>query len=162
MGWASQPWETNFERIPGFDRLLHNEAEYAQKLLVKFCPRALSPSEKLEEEQAEGFLKIHEEGYPSDSCGEWKLMGEIGEYETAEACMEAVKDVGIMAFTFKEGGRFEGTCYSEAIDVTDEMWAEALNDRVNMSCPGGTWIYDQFATTYIMSPTMYGDHFEEV
>jgi hypothetical protein len=50
-GWASDPWETNFERIPGLDALINNEPEYAQKLLVKFCPKAFSPSQRLEEEQ---------------------------------------------------------------------------------------------------------------
>merc|ERR1719401_2578975 len=73
-GWASDPWETNFERIPGLTALINNEPEYAQKLLVKFCPRAFSPSQKSEEETQQGYLKIHEEGYPSDSCGEYKPM----------------------------------------------------------------------------------------
>merc|ERR1719326_975286 len=91
-GWASSPWETNYERIPGLDALVNNEAEFSQKLLVKFCPRAFSPSAKLEEEQQQGYLKIHEEGYPSDSCGEWRYMGNV---ETAEACMEVVKEAGI-------------------------------------------------------------------
>merc|ERR1719401_964769 len=67
-GWASQPWETNFERIPGLDTLVNNEPEFAQRLLVKFCPRAFSPSQKEDEEEQRGYLKIHEEGYPSDSC----------------------------------------------------------------------------------------------
>merc|ERR1719434_556886 len=115
-GWASSPWETNYERIPGLEALLNNEAEFAQKLLVKFCPRAFSPSAKLEEEEQQGYLKIHEEGYPSDSCGEWRYMGKVG---TAEACMEKVKDAGILAFAFLEGGRSAGICYSEAIAVTD-------------------------------------------
>merc|ERR1719450_1236957 len=97
-GWASSPWETNYERIPGLDALINNEPEYAQKLLVKFCPRAFSPSAKLEEEQQQGYLKIHEEGYPSDSCGEWKWMGHT---YSAEACMEVVKNVGILAFAFE-------------------------------------------------------------
>merc|ERR1719282_43504 len=71
-GWASQPWETNFERIPGLDTLVNNEPEFAQRLLVKFCPRAFSPSQREEEEDQSGYLKIHEEGYPSDSCGAWR------------------------------------------------------------------------------------------
>ncbi|CAK0862315.1 unnamed protein product [Prorocentrum cordatum] len=157
-GWASEPWETNYERIPGLTALINNEPEFAQKLLVKFCPRAFSPSQKIEEETQQGFLKIHEEGYPSDSCGEWKRMRNA---DTAEACMELVKQVGILAFAFEEGGRGAGTCYSEAIDVTDDLWAEAVNDRVNLTCPGGTWVYNEYASTYIMNPSMFGDLFEE-
>jgi hypothetical protein len=157
-GWASEPWETNYERIPGLDALLNNEPEYAQKLLVKFCPRAFSPSQRLEEETQQGYLKIHEEGYPSDSCGEWKYMGTA---DNAEACMEVVKETGILAFAFEEGGRGGNICYSEAIAVTDELWGQALNDRVNLTCPGGAWVYNQYASTYIMNPAMFGDLFDE-
>merc|ERR1719188_1035539 len=88
-GWASQPWETNYEQIPGLTALVNNEPEYAQKLLVKFCPRAFSPSQKSQEETQQGYLLIHEQGYPSDSCGEYKPMGKAS---TPEACMELVKD----------------------------------------------------------------------
>ncbi|CAK0824774.1 unnamed protein product, partial [Prorocentrum cordatum] len=38
-GCASEPWETNYERIMGSTALINNESEYAQKPLVKFCPR---------------------------------------------------------------------------------------------------------------------------
>jgi hypothetical protein len=155
--WASSPWETNYERIPGLDALVNNEDEFARKLLVKFCPRAFSPSAKLEEEQQQGYLKIREEGYPSDSCGEWRHMGKV---ETAEACMEVVKEAGILAFAFEEQGRL-GICYSEAIEVTDELWSQALNDRVDLQCPGGAWVYNEYASTYIMNPGMFGDMFEE-
>jgi hypothetical protein len=158
-GWASDPWETNFERIPGLDSLINNEPEYAQKLLVKFCPKAFSPSQRLEEEQQQGYLLIHEEGYPSDSCGAWRYMGKA---DTAEACMEVVKDAGVLAFAFEEGGRGGNICYSEAIDVTDELWSDALNDRVNLTCPGGAWVYNQYASTYIMNPSMFGDLFSDL
>ena len=158
-GWASDPWETNYERIPGLTALINNEPEYAQKLLVKFCPRAFSPSQRLEEETQQGYLLIHEEGYPSDSCGEWKYMGST---DTAEACMEVVKDAGILAFAFEEPPRGSNICYSEAIEVTDALWSQALNDRVNLTCPGGAWVYNAYASTYIMNPSMFGDLFSEL
>ncbi|CAK0826481.1 unnamed protein product [Prorocentrum cordatum] len=157
-GWASDPWETNYERIPGLTALVNNEPEYAQKLLVKFCPRAFSPSAKLEEEQQQGYLKIHEEGYPSDSCGRWRDMGRV---DSAEACMERVKEAGILAFAYESGGLWAGTCYSEAIDVTDDLWNQALASRVDLSCPGGAWVNNEYASTYIMNPSMFGDLFDE-
>jgi hypothetical protein len=43
-GWASQPWETNYERIPGLLALEHNRDMFAQKVIAKFCPKAFSPS----------------------------------------------------------------------------------------------------------------------
>jgi len=156
--WASEPWETNYERIPGLDALVNNEAEFAQRLLVKFCPLAFSPSQELEKERSRGFLKIHEEGWPSDSCGRW---GWLGYLSSVDACMEASRDKGILAFAYEEGGRWAGSCYSEALDVTDELWNDALNDRVNIQCPGGAWMYNQFSSTYILDPGMFGSIFDE-
>ncbi|CAK0836936.1 unnamed protein product [Prorocentrum cordatum] len=141
-GWASDPWETNYERIPGLTALENNEPEYAQKLLVKFCPRAFSPSAKLEAEQQQGYLKIRENGYPSDSCGPWRVMGT---FRSVQACMEKVRDAGILAFAYEEGGFWAGTCYSEAMDVTDDLWNQALASRVDLSCPGGAWVVNESA-----------------
>merc|ERR1719433_1060051 len=42
--WASQPWRTNFERIPGLAALKANTGIFVQKLIVKFCPDSMSPS----------------------------------------------------------------------------------------------------------------------
>merc|ERR1719492_742097 len=44
MRWASQPWSTNYIRIPGLAALQHNNDIFAQKIIVKFCPDAMSPS----------------------------------------------------------------------------------------------------------------------
>jgi len=44
MKWASQPWQTNYERIPGLAALKSNNAIFVQKLIVKFCPDSMSPS----------------------------------------------------------------------------------------------------------------------
>jgi hypothetical protein len=151
--WASQPWETNYERIPGFEALEGNEGEFAQRLLVKFCPRAFSPSLQVQEEEQVGFLKIHEEGYPADDCGAFVYMGQT---DTSNACMDLVKAAKSLSFTYEEGGRWAGTCFSEAMEVTNELWNEALGNRVNMSCPGGSWEYNFYAATYIMNPSMFG------
>merc|ERR1719446_402131 len=92
QSWATQPWETNYERIPGIESLEGNEASYARMLMVKFCPRAFSVSRKRSEDERRGYVKIHEEGYPSDSCGVWRYMGV---QETEQACMERVKSAGM-------------------------------------------------------------------
>jgi len=159
-GWASDPWETNFELIPGLQSLVNNEPEFAQKLLVKFCPRAFSPSLKAEQETQIGYLKIHEEGFPADSCAAWTDLGKL---DSADACMEATKERSGLAFAYLEGGRQGGTCYQEVIDVSAEIWDTAMNDRVNMTCPGteGGWVYNAYASTYIMNPNMFGDLFED-
>jgi uncharacterized protein YegL len=224
--WATQPWETSYERIPGIDALEGNEASYARMLLVKFCPRAFSVSRKKAEDERRGYVKIHEEGYPSDSCGAWRYMG----VETTEqACMEKVRSAGMcpedhpyaflyghmcckhnqenefwpfgghcdgsamnawgqislcckdnegvwcphgtcidysektenLAFAYEEGGRWHGTCYSESMEVTGELWDDALNDQINVECPGGAWVYNYYASTYIMNPNQFGQFFDD-
>jgi len=156
--WASQPWETNYERIPGIEALVNNEPEFAQRLLVKFCPKAFSPSLEVEKERSQGYLKIHEEGYPSDSCGVW---GWLGHQSSVDACMEESRNRGILAFAYEEGGYCDGCCYSEAMEVTEELWNDALNDRVEIDCPGGAWVWNKYASTYIMDPSMFGSIFDE-
>jgi len=157
-GWASDPWETNFERIPGLDTLMNNEPEFAQKLLVKFCPRAFSPSQKEEQEEMQGYLMLHEEGYPSAACAVDTLVGSA---DSADACMEAVKEKGILAFSYYTGSRGGPTCYSSTLEVTADVWAAAIGERTNITCPGGSWLYDMYNTVYIMNPSMFGDVFED-
>jgi hypothetical protein len=157
-GWASSPWETNYERIPGLDTLINNEAEFAQRLLVKFCPRAFSPSQKEEEEEQEGYLLIREEGYPSDTCGiETFVDYVIG----PEACMEQVKDKGLLAFVIVEGGRRGPACYSNTFEVTADIWGQAMGSRENVSCPGGSWVFNYLSFTYVLNPSMFGTIFED-
>jgi hypothetical protein len=225
QAWASQPWETNYERIPGIESLEGNEASYARALMVKFCPRAFSVARRRAEDERRGYTKIHEEGSPSGSCGTWRWMGI---QHSEQACMQRVKTAGMcpesnpysfwwgifccsenrehrmwwfgghcdgstmnawgqvsiccagtpawcqhgrctdysaktqnFAFAYEEGGRWRGTCYSEAIEVTPELWDDALNDQVNIECPGGAWIYNYYASTYIMNPNQFGNFFDD-
>merc|ERR1719409_289859 len=63
--WASSPWPTHIVHIPGLEPLQAGEALFAQRILVKFCPQAMSPSAMMVEEQEQGFLLVRERGY----CG---------------------------------------------------------------------------------------------
>jgi len=157
-GWASEPWETNYERIPGLDSLINNEPEFAQRLLVKFCPRAFSPSQRQEEEDQEGYLLIHEEGYPNAECGVDTFQGYV---DSPEACMEVVKEKGILAFSYYKG-RGGASCYSSTFEVTDEVWAAAMTERSNVTCSSGSWVSDMYSSTYVLNPSMFGDLFEDV
>jgi len=150
--WASSPWETNYERIPGVEALENNEDVFAQQLLVKFCPRAFSPSFEAANDAQVGFLKIHDGGYPTEECGK---KGYLGHKETLEECFRAVLDLEIFAFAYEEGGRSAGTCYSEAIDVTQEVWDGAQANRTSPACPGGGWGFSYYASTYIINPAAH-------
>jgi hypothetical protein len=157
--WASSPWETNYERIPGLDTLTNNEPEFAQRLLVKFCPRAFSPSQKEEEEEMEGYLLIHEEGYPDARCGVDAFLGYV---DSPSACMEVVKDKGLLAFSYYTGSRAGPSCYSSTFEVTADVWATAISERTNVTCSSGGWVSDKYSSTYILNPSMFGDLFEDV
>merc|ERR1719364_307 len=68
--WASTPWETNLERISGLELLKADEDVFIQKVLVKFCPHAMSPSAVEEEEAVAGYMLIRENG----RCGPRKEL----------------------------------------------------------------------------------------
>jgi len=149
--WASSPWESNYVRIPGIEALENNEDVFAQQLLVKFCPRAFSPSLEAASDAEVGFLKIHDEGYPTEECGS---KGHVGYKETLEECFLAVKNLGVLAFAYEAGGRSAGTCYSEAINVTQEVWDDALANRTSPACPSGGWEFSYYASTFIINPAV--------
>merc|ERR550525_411171 len=75
--WASSPWETNYERIPGVQALQNNEDSWAQKVLVKFCPRAISPSLEQARNLEHGYLLLHEGGKPDQACGQLTYLGKF-------------------------------------------------------------------------------------
>merc|ERR550539_129070 len=62
MKWASQPWQTNYERIPGLAALKSNNAIFVQKLIVKFCPDSMSPSLRAAKDNIRQYILIHEDG----------------------------------------------------------------------------------------------------
>merc|ERR1719492_254443 len=74
MRWASQPWRTNYERIPGLAALKSNTGIFVQKLIVKFCPDAMSPSLRAAKDNMRQYILIHEEGWASDECGKWEEL----------------------------------------------------------------------------------------
>merc|ERR1719399_1940535 len=49
--WASSPWETNLVHVPGLAPLKADSALFQQKMVVKFCPEAMSPSAMQVEEE---------------------------------------------------------------------------------------------------------------
>merc|ERR1719230_1617473 len=107
---ASQPWETNFVRIPGLIDLKHNPDIFEKEIVAKFCPNAISPSKLTLEENTAGYMLIHEGGYPSDECGQWYDMGSQA---SIDDCANAARSVGQMAFSWGVGAYQGSHCYSE-------------------------------------------------
>jgi len=144
--WASQPWETHLVHIPGLEALKADEAIFAQKAIVKFCPEAFSPSATMAEEESMGFMLIRENG----SCGE---RGELlsSEVTGAEDCAALAEGQGVSAFSL--GIKYaRGRCFAEKLEVTEDMIADFNKDRANPPCPGGEWKKDGLYDFYALEP----------
>jgi len=142
--WASQPWETNVEIIPGLQALKHNPEAYSSKLVAKFCPDSMSPSLQLAVEEKQEFMLIHETGYPSNACGRWY---DEGFTNTKEDCALAARNRGYEGFSYGKHWQ-EGHCYSEAIKITKELYEKIKYDRTAPPCPNGRWLNNPFYDVY--------------
>merc|ERR1719181_1925336 len=56
--WASSPWPTNLVHVPGLAPLKADSALFAQKMVVKFCPEAMSPSAAKVQEKTKGWMLV--------------------------------------------------------------------------------------------------------
>merc|ERR1719327_768515 len=113
--WASSPWETNLVHVPGLEVLEADSAVFAQKALVKFCPKAISPSMTENEEMELGYMLVRENGL----CGE---RGELLSRDVLGAADCAALAQGAGATSFSLGIRYaRGRCYAEGLKVTKDM-----------------------------------------
>merc|ERR1719453_2675039 len=131
--WASDPWETHLVHVPGLLPLEADEDVFAQKIIVKFCPEAMSPSAMLVEEVEVGYMLVHENA----ECGP---KGEMLSKDTNYAADCAALAMGAGAKAFSLGIKYaRGRCYAMGLDVTKDMIDEFMKDRKNPPCPGGEW-----------------------
>jgi hypothetical protein len=148
---ASQPWPTNFVRIPGLLDLKHNPDVFEKEIVAKFCPEAISPSKLAMQENTAGYMLIHEGGYPSDACGQWY---DLGQQESIDDCANAARSMNQMAFSWGVG-RYQGDhCYSEAVAVTQAKWDQWQLNRTGPACPGGGWEPNVYYDTYAIKPAV--------
>jgi len=155
--WASQPWETNYQRIPGLAALKNNNALFVQKLIAKFCPDAMSMSLRRANDNMRQYILIHEDGWASDACGAWKLLGEI---KNKDDCARSARDENMPAFAFGRDFAF-GACYGEVITVTQDYFDKYKHDPENPSpacgsadnCPDTCkWEENPYFNTYVINP----------
>jgi len=147
---ASQPWETNFVRIPGLLDIKHNGDVFEQQIIAKFCPGAISPSQQAQKEDDQNFMMIHEGGFPSDECGRYYWIGRV---ESIDDCAAAARGKHQMAFSFGTGRYRSSYCYSEAVAVTMSKWREWQANRTGPACPGGRWLNNPYYDVYAIKPT---------
>jgi hypothetical protein len=148
--FASFPVESNFVRIPGIQALEFNAEMFAGRIIAKFCPKAFSPSKQAAKDEEQEYMMIHEFGQPSDTCGRALSQGKA---QDIKHCMFLAKEQGILAFSFGKGRLMHGGCYTAAIDVTLDFWANTLEDKKSPPCPGGEWVPNPYFDTYIIKPS---------
>jgi len=160
--WASQPWETNYERIPGLVALEHNSGIFAQKLIAKFCPDSMSPSLRRAKDDMRQYILIHEDGWASDECGKWT---ELLHTNDIDDCARQARDSGMPGFAF---GKEEalGECYGEVILVPQEYFNKYKLDQedpppacgLTPACPVKcVWEINPYFNTYAVNPGSMGE-----
>merc|ERR1719146_583299 len=144
--WASQPWETHLVHVPGVDALKADEGVFVQKMLVQFCPEAMSPSAMMFEEVEIGYMLVRENGH----CGtRGKLLSKS--VTGVEDCAALAAGAGVTAFSL--GVRYaRGRCYAEGLKVTKEMHEKFVKDRANPVCDSSAWETDALYDFYILIP----------
>jgi len=159
--WASQPWRTNYERIPGLAALKGNTDIFVQKLIAKFCPDAMSPSLQAAKSNMRQYILIHEDGWGSDECGMW---AELEETKSKDSCAKKAREGGYPGFAFGKDFAF-GSCYGEVIRVTQDYFDKYEVDPENPApacgkekdCPDTCiWLENPYFNTYVINPNSMG------
>jgi len=159
--WASQPWQTTYERIPGLCALEHNNAFFVQKLIVKFCPDSISPSVRAAKDKARPYILIHENGWPSDECGDWV---EIGMTKSKDDCARQARERGMPGFAFGKSDAL-GECFGHVILVTQSYFYTYEVDPKNPApacgktsgCPPRCeWLENPYFNSYAINPSSMG------
>merc|ERR1719265_1159390 len=145
--WASSPWETNLVHVPGLAPLKADSALFAQEMVVKFCPEAMSPSSMMVEETEMGYMLVAENNH----CGtRGQLLGDQKGLQAAD-CAALAQGAGVSAFSLGVS-HARGRCYAECLAVTDALVKEWEKDRVNPKCEGGDWKKDELFDFYALVP----------
>mmetsp|Transcript_45339 Transcript_45339/g.140079 ORF Transcript_45339/g.140079 Transcript_45339/m.140079 type:complete len:988 (-) Transcript_45339:95-3058(-) len=149
--WASQPWETNYEKIDGTTALEFSKEAFATALLVKFCPDALSMSTALKKDDQIGYMLIKEYGWPNGPCAGTATV-DHGRVENVDACAEASRKINHNAFTINVRHFMQmGQCYSYELTLEEGYWATYLPNIENPPCPGGGWDPSYYFDTYLLN-----------
>lgn len=145
--WASIPWETNIVHVPGGLALLDSDMDlWADKALVKFCPRAYSPTDARYEEDNFGYALIKKGGFCGEQPDENLLTDAVGD---AEGCASLAQGAGAQSFILGIGFA-RGKCYKGSIPVDQALWDKWEGERVSPECAEGegwkgTTLFDFYA-----------------
>jgi len=152
--WASSPWETNYERIPGLAPLKFNSEIFVQKLIAKFCPDSFSPSMRQAEENQKQYMMVHEGGWPDETCGKRQLSRASG--LDADGCAAEARKLSKLAFGWGSSSSTRGMCFIIDFAVDEAVWDKAKADRSDVKCPSGNWEDSGLFDTYLINPRTVG------
>jgi len=146
--WASFPWQTSFQQIPGLEVLKHNECVFAQKLVTKFCPDSFSPSLQRVKDNQKQYMLVRRGGFPNEKCATRLQQASAG---TKDDCAVAARAAKAQAFEFLV--EMQSQCLLLKMDgVSPEFWDAAARNHTDVACPKGDWEDNELADTYIINP----------
>jgi hypothetical protein len=143
--WASQPWETNFVRIPGLQALEFNSDIFTQRVIAKFCPHSISPTRQLQSEEELQCVKIREGGEPDQACAAGRIHPQGA--DSPAVCAEMAREQGGLAFMLGQGVE-AGKCAVLSMQMTDQQFSYFQDHRRDPECPGGGWEANPFWDVY--------------
>jgi len=147
--WASFPWQTSFQQIPGLEVLKHNEEVFARKLVTKFCPDSFSPALQGSKDNQRQYMRVRGGGWPNEKCAKRLQRASAG---TKDDCAAAARAAKAQAFGFLR--QLRSQCQLLEMDgVSREFWNAAARNRTDVACPKGDWEDDELADTYIINPS---------
>jgi hypothetical protein len=145
--WASDPWETNVVHVPGGLTLLDSDMDlWADKTLVKFCPKAYSPTDALYEEQNYGYALIKMGGFCGEQPDENLLTDGV---DGPESCASLAVGAGASSYILGIGFA-RGKCYKGTVAVDQKLWDQWEGNRKAPECAEGegwksTALFDFYA-----------------
>jgi len=157
---ASQPWETNFLRIPGLEALKTNEELFIQQAVAKFCPRAMSPTTVAAQANALQYILVREQTEPDYLCADWRDEIMFGKVEDADACAGFARDYNRTSFMMQEAPRSRFVkkvgyyCMGLLLPVTNARWTTyigGLDPNATICDTGGTFS-SPYVNIYALKP----------
>jgi hypothetical protein len=150
--WASAPWSTNYERIPGLMPLKFNPEIFTQKLVAKFCPDSFSPSAQSAMDNQNQYLLVHEGGMPNAACAKKVKSFKAG---SKDDCAAAARSEAKRAFAIGVKSQSQGLCHVLDMYVSAYFYKFSKGDKTNIPCPapsGGGWDDNDMFDTYMINP----------
>jgi len=131
--WASQPWKTNVLHIKGgLNELAADTNFWAQQAIVKFCPKAYSPSANVYEEKSYGYKHVMDGAH----CGNINMSRSMGiEAATVQDCAGRAQEHHYQTFLF--GTHFQrGKCIGGTLDGDlTKAWQGWTDNKMDPKCP---------------------------